>query len=65
MFSSDLQTLIFIEVQFLLPYLIDRITVKRFTYRILEIVILDIDAQKYWGNPDLITYSTLSQLFTV
>lgn len=50
MFSSDLQTLIFIEVQFLLPYLIDRITVKRFTYQILEIVILDIDAQKYWGN---------------
>lgn len=47
MFSSDLQTLIFIEVQFLLPYLIDRITVKRLTYRILEIVILDIDAQKY------------------
>lgn len=70
MFSSDLQTLIFIEVQFLLPYLIDRITVKRFTYRTLEIVILDKSMKNWcpeilrkpvWQFSDLIAYSTSSQ----
>lgn len=55
-------------MQFLLPYLIDRITVKRFTYRTLEIVILDKSMKNWcpeilrkpvWQFSDLITYMSV------